>query len=86
MYCTPLTWHTPPIINELYFHLSPAFFFCFFAFCLRSVAIPGNGVATFAVSSSGALACPGMWACKYKFALFYVTSCKFVWSKSVQFI
>lgn len=25
----------------------------------RSVALPGNGVATFAVSSSGALNCPG---------------------------
>lgn len=39
---------------------------------LRSVAIPGSGVATFAVSSSGALACPGTFACYQQFVLFYI--------------
>ncbi|KAJ7336546.1 hypothetical protein OS493_011759 [Desmophyllum pertusum] len=37
--------------TELSFHLTPD--------SLKSVTIPGNGVATFAVSSSGALTCPG---------------------------
>ena len=51
------------ILFVLDYIFSKQFFFNYYALFLflflRSVTLPGNGVATFAVSSSGSLTCPG---------------------------